>query len=98
MRPRSMPTAPNRLPPALPVRADALRGIVEDDIGLELLVVETARIYLERIDLLTSRISNLEKVLKSEARSTDVNARRGANHGHGDRGVCSNYDDISKRT
>lgn len=54
----------------------ALRGIVEDDdSGLELLVVETARIYLEQIDLLTARISNLEKVLKSEAQQSDNTAR-----------------------
>ncbi len=54
---------------------DALRGIVEDNSSLELLVVETARIYLEQIDLLTSRISNLEKVLKSEAQQTVNTAR-----------------------
>ncbi len=53
-----------------------LRGIVEDDdSGLELLVVETARIYLEQIDLLTARISNLEKVLKSEAPQSDNTTR-----------------------
>lgn len=54
----------------------ALRVIVEDDdSGLDLLVVETARIYLEQIDLLTARISNLEKVLKSEAQQSDNTAR-----------------------
>ncbi|QYA17375.1 transposase (plasmid) [Rhizobium sp. AB2/73] len=55
---------------------DALRGIVEDDSGLELLVVETARIYLEQIDLLTSRISSLEKVLKAKAQQTINTARQ----------------------
>lgn len=54
----------------------AVKGIVEDDdSSLELLVVETARIYLEQIDLLTTRISNLEKVLKSEAQQSDNTTR-----------------------
>lgn len=37
--------------------------------------METARIYLEQIDLLTARIFNLEKVLKSEAQQSGNTAR-----------------------
>ena len=54
----------------------ALREIVEDNkSSLELLVVETARIYLEQIDLLNARILTLEKVLKSEAQQSENTAR-----------------------
>lgn len=54
----------------------ALIGIVDDDNnGLKRVVVETARLYLEQIDLLSSRISNLEKAIKSEARQSDNTAR-----------------------
>jgi transposase len=54
----------------------ALREIVEDDkSSLELLVVETARIYLEQIDLLNARILTLEKVPKSEAQQSENTAR-----------------------
>ena len=54
----------------------ALIAIIEDDKnGIELVVVETARLYLEQIDLLTSRICNLEKALKSEARQSDNTVR-----------------------
>lgn len=53
-----------------------MREIVEDNkSSLELLVVETARIYLEQIDLLNARILNLEKVLKSEAQQSENTAR-----------------------
>jgi transposase len=46
----------------------ALTEIIEDDnAGLELIIVETARLYLEQIDVLTSRIASLENALKSEA-------------------------------
>ncbi len=54
----------------------ALMGIVDDDNnGLKRVVVETARLYLEQIDLLSSRIGNLEKAIKSEARQSDNTAR-----------------------
>jgi transposase len=52
----------------------ALAEIIEDThIGLELIVVEIARLYLEQIDMLSSRIDSLEKTLKTEAnRSEDI--------------------------
>lgn len=54
----------------------ALIGIVDhDNNGLKRVVVETARLYLEQIDLLSSRIGNLEKAIKSEARQSDNTAR-----------------------
>ncbi|MBN9066371.1 MAG: IS110 family transposase [Rhizobiales bacterium] len=53
-----------------------LTQIVEDDsAGLELLVVETARLYLEQIDMLSSRIVSLEKVLRSEAKRSESTVR-----------------------
>jgi transposase len=55
---------------------EALAGIVEDEAtGLDLLVVETARLYLEQIELLTARISTLEKVLKKEAAHAATTSR-----------------------
>ncbi|MCZ4292319.1 IS110 family transposase [Hoeflea alexandrii] len=54
----------------------ALTEIIEDDnVGPELVVVETAQLYLEQIDVLTSRISSLEKALKSEAKQSENCAR-----------------------
>jgi transposase len=53
-----------------------LTQIIEDDnTGLELLVVETARLYLEQIEVLSSRIASLEKALKSEAKCSESTAR-----------------------
>ena len=43
--------------------------------SIELLVVETARLYLEQIELLSKRISALEKVLKAEAAHEEACAR-----------------------
>ncbi len=54
----------------------ALTEVIEDTkIGLELIVVETARLYLEQIDMLSSRIASLEKTLKSEAKRSQSTAR-----------------------
>lgn len=54
----------------------ALIEIVDDDNkGLQLVIVETARLYLEQIDLLSSRVRNLKKAIKSEARQSDNTAR-----------------------
>ncbi|SCB39900.1 IS110 family transposase [Rhizobium lusitanum] len=49
--------------------------IEEDRSGLELIVVETARLYLEQIEALSSRIIGLEKALKSEAKRSENTAR-----------------------
>jgi len=46
--------------------------IEEDDRGLELIVVETARLYLEQIKVLSSRIASLEKTLRSEAKRSET--------------------------
>ncbi|MBB3452629.1 transposase [Rhizobium sp. BK313] len=46
-----------------------------DNAGLELLVVETARLYLEQIDVLSCRIATLEKALRSEAKRLENPAR-----------------------
>jgi transposase len=53
----------------------SLAEIVENEnSGLDLIVVETARLYVEQIDVLSCRIAGLEKVLKSEAkRSESIN-------------------------
>jgi transposase len=49
-------------------KVTALADVVEDETnGLDLVVVETARLYLEQIDLLSARIGTLEKALKREA-------------------------------
>jgi transposase len=62
----------------------ALTEIIEDtNIGLELIVVETARLYLEQIDTLSSRIASLEKTLKSEAKRSESTARLMAMPGMG---------------
>jgi len=54
----------------------ALTEIIEDsNSGLELIVVETARLYLEQIDALSARIASLEKTLKSEAKRSESTAR-----------------------
>lgn len=63
--------------------------IEEDHSGLELIVVETARLYLEQIEARSSRSIGLEKALKSEAKRSentarDVHAWNGTNHRHGD--------------
>ncbi|MER8634503.1 IS110 family transposase, partial [Mesorhizobium opportunistum] len=49
--------------------------IEEDNLGLELIVVETARLYLEQIEMLSSRIASLEKTLRSEAKRSETSAR-----------------------
>lgn len=46
-----------------------------DNLGLELIVVETARVYLEQINVLSARIASLEKALKSEATRSESTAR-----------------------
>ncbi len=81
----------------------SLTEAIEDNIGLDLIVVETARLYLEQIEMLSSRIASLEKTLKSEAKRSesttpaDVHARGGADHRYGDRGLCPRYDDVPER-
>ncbi len=53
-----------------------LAEIVEDhDTGLDLIVVETARLYLDQIGVLSSRIASLEKALRSEAKRSQSTAR-----------------------
>ena len=53
-----------------------LTQIIEDDnAALELIVVETARLYLEQIEALSSRIASLEKALRSEAKRSESPAR-----------------------
>lgn len=54
----------------------SLADIIEDHgSGLQLLVVETARLYLDQIDTLSSRIASVEKSLKSEAKRSQSTAR-----------------------
>ncbi len=54
----------------------ALTGMVEDiGSGLDPIVVETARLYIEQIELLCARIATLEKVLKREAARSDTTSR-----------------------
>lgn len=54
----------------------SLAEIVEDhDTGLDLIVVETARLYLDQIGVLSSRIASLEKALRSEAKRSQSTAR-----------------------
>ncbi|MDX0415172.1 IS110 family transposase [Sinorhizobium medicae] len=54
----------------------SLAEIIEDHgSGLELIVVETARLYLDQIDALSSRIASLEKALRSEAKRSQSTAR-----------------------
>jgi transposase len=48
--------------------------IEENERGLELIVVETARLYLEQIEVLSSRIASLEKTLRSEAKRSETSA------------------------
>lgn len=53
-----------------------LAEIVEDhNTGLDLIVVETARLYLNQIGVLYSRIASLEKALGSEAKRSQSTAR-----------------------
>jgi transposase len=53
-----------------------LTQIIEaDETQLELVVVETARLYVEQINVLSSRIASLEKALRSQAKRTDSAAR-----------------------
>lgn len=53
-----------------------LAEVVEDEAnGLDVVVVETARLYLEQIDLLSARIGTLEKTLKSEAAHAATTSR-----------------------
>jgi len=54
----------------------SLAEIVEDhDTDLDLIVVETARLYLEQIGVLSSRIASLEKAFRSEAKRSQSTAR-----------------------
>lgn len=54
----------------------ALADVVEDEAnGLDVVVIETARLYLEQIDLLSARIGTLEKTLKSEAAHAATTSR-----------------------
>ncbi|MEJ0050877.1 MAG: IS110 family transposase [Methylovirgula sp.] len=53
----------------------SLTEAIEDNIGLDLIVVETARLYLEQIEMLSSRIASLEKTLKSEAKRSESTTR-----------------------
>ncbi|TAL83897.1 MAG: IS110 family transposase [Beijerinckiaceae bacterium] len=55
--------------------ASLVKVLEENDIGLNLIVVEAARLYLEQIAVLSSRISSLEKALKSEAKQSERMAR-----------------------
>lgn len=52
-----------------------LSEIIEDNHGLELIVAETARVYLEQIEVLSTRIASLEKALRSEANRSQSSAR-----------------------
>jgi transposase len=53
-----------------------LAEIVEDnDASLDLIVVETARLYLDQIGMLTSRIASLEKTLRSESKRSQSTVR-----------------------
>ena len=53
-----------------------LTEIIEDhEAGLDLIVVATARLYLDQIEALSSRISSLEKALRSEAKPSQSTAR-----------------------
>lgn len=53
-----------------------LTQIIEDDTAdLELIVVETARLYIDQIDELSSRIASLEKALRSEAKRSESTTR-----------------------
>ncbi|WP_265519593.1 hypothetical protein [Nitratireductor luteus] len=49
--------------------------IEEDNLGLELIVVETSRLFLEQIEVLSSRIASLEKTLRSGAKRSESSAR-----------------------
>lgn len=54
----------------------ALADIIEDTAsGLDLLVAETARLYLEQIELLSLRIATLEKALRDEAAQATTTSR-----------------------
>ena len=54
----------------------ALADIIEDTAsGLDLLVVEAARLYLEQIELLSLRIATLEKTLRNEAAQATTASR-----------------------
>jgi len=53
-----------------------LSEIIEDgNHGLELIIVETAQVYLEQINVLSTRIASLEKALRSEAKRSESTAR-----------------------
>jgi len=52
-----------------------LSEIIEDNHGLELIVAETARVYLEQIEVLSTRIASLEKALRSEANRSQSSAQ-----------------------
>lgn len=53
-----------------------LEDAIEDaGTSLDLLIVETARLYIEQVSLLTSRIATLEKTLRQEAIRTETTAR-----------------------
>jgi transposase len=53
-----------------------LTQIIEDAAaGPELIVVETARLYLDQIEALSSRIASLEKALRLEAKRSENSAR-----------------------
>lgn len=58
--------------------------------------METARLYLDQIDALSSRIASLEKALRSEAKRSQstapphVHARHGADYRNGSRGLRAN--------
>ena len=53
-----------------------LAEIIEDhEAGLELIVVETGRLYLHQIDALSSLIASLEKALRSEAKRSQSTTR-----------------------
>lgn len=51
------------------------KTIEDGDNGLELIIVETARVYLEQINVLSARIVSLEKTLRSEAKRSESSAR-----------------------
>lgn len=53
-----------------------LRRIIETaEIGIDGLIIETAHLYLEQIEKVSSHISKLEKALKAEADHSDRSKR-----------------------
>lgn len=63
------------VPQGLSSLAGIQRLVEESATGMEPLVAETARIYLEQINDLTGRIAKMEATLKQEAARSDASSR-----------------------